>query len=380
MASILPHPAIHALSCRCRSAPPPSASAGPSTNTVARAPLPCAASRRFESSQEDQDEWRQRRSSRGSGASTKGARRRERADATEGADAEDGGGGGRGARGRRPGPSTPAALDVDDRKAASNGRGRRDEDEEEEDAAVADVLGEAAVDEEAEEEEGSCGEGEEEDVEEEGEALGPRSAEDGFFDGKSYRLVPTESGENTILINGVKMHISMSKRPSQDAEDKCRLIKVRKGSTVLDICCGLGYSASAAARLGARRVVTLELDANVLEVARQNPASAALFDPEGPIQIVMGPAQESIKAFEDESFSGVMHDPPRFSFAGELYSQAFYNEVFRVLKCGGRFFHYTGNPGGRSSIPNGVKRRMMAAGFVNVKWVDTCQGMLGIKP
>ncbi|KAG2439268.1 hypothetical protein HXX76_004629 [Chlamydomonas incerta] len=223
-------------------------------------------------------------------------------------------------------------------------------------------------------------EGGEEAGEEEDDAAGPRSAEDGFFDGKSYRLVPTESGENTILINGVKMHISMSKRPSQDAEDKCRLIKVRKGSTVLDVCCGLGYSASAAARLGAKRVVSLELDPNVLEVARQNPASAALFDPEGPIQIVMGPAQESITAFEDESFSGVMHDPPRFSFAGELYSQAFYNEVFRVLKCGGRFFHYTGNPGGRSSIPNGVKRRMMQSGFVNVKWIDTCQGMLGIKP
>lgn len=39
-----------------------------------------------------------------------------------------------------------------------------------------------------------------------------------------------------------------------------------------------------------------------------------------------------------------------------------------------------GNPGGRSSIPNGVKRRMMLSGFVNVKWIDTCQGMLGIKP
>ncbi len=28
------------------------------------------------------------------------------------------------------------------------------------------------------------------------------SAVDGFFDGKAYRLVPTENGENTILING----------------------------------------------------------------------------------------------------------------------------------------------------------------------------------
>ncbi|PNH12811.1 hypothetical protein TSOC_000238 [Tetrabaena socialis] len=97
------------------------------------------------------------------------------------------------------------------------------------------------------------------------------SAVDGFFDGKAYRLVPTEGGENTILINGVKMHISQGKLPSQDAEDKARLAKVRKGSVVLDVCCGLGYSAIACARLGARRVVTLELDPCVLEVARQNP-------------------------------------------------------------------------------------------------------------
>lgn len=34
------------------------------------------------------------------------------------------------------------------------------------------------------------------------------------------------------------MHISMGKLPSQDAEDKARLVKVRKGSTVLDVCCG----------------------------------------------------------------------------------------------------------------------------------------------
>ncbi|GLI58545.1 hypothetical protein VaNZ11_000289 [Volvox africanus] len=207
-----------------------------------------------------------------------------------------------------------------------------------------------------------------------------RRAEDGFFDGKAYRLVPVEGGEHTILINGVKMHISMGKLPSQDAEDKARIVKVRRGSTVLDVCCGLGYSAIACARLGARRVVTLELDPCVLEVARQNPQSAELFDSGGVIDILLGPAQETVTTLPDEAFSAVLHDPPRISHAGELYSQAFYDQIFRVLKCGGRFFHYTGNPGSRSSIPKGVKERLIKSGFVNVKWIDKCQGLLAVKP
>ncbi|GLC37870.1 hypothetical protein PLESTB_001484900 [Pleodorina starrii] len=220
----------------------------------------------------------------------------------------------------------------------------------------------------------TLGEDEEEDTEE------GRRAVDGFFDGKAYRLVAVEGGENTILINGVKMHISMGKLPFQDAEDKARLVKVRRGSTVLDVCCGLGYSAIACARLGARRVVSLELDPCVLEVARQNPASAALFDSGGVIDIWMGPAQDTVTTLPDEEFSAVLHDPPRFSHAGELYSQAFYNQIFRVLKCGGRFFHYTGSPNSRSSIPKGVKERLMRSGFVSVKWIDKCQGLLAMKP
>ncbi|GIL98545.1 hypothetical protein Vretimale_3912, partial [Volvox reticuliferus] len=117
------------------------------------------------------------------------------------------------------------------------------------------------------------------------------------------------------------MHISMGKLPSQDAEDKARLVKLRRGSTVLDICCGLGYSAIACARLGARRVVTLELDPCVLEVARQNSQSAELFNSGGVIEILLGPAQETVTTLPDGAFSAVLHDPPRFSHAGELYSQ-----------------------------------------------------------
>lgn len=37
-----------------------------------------------------------------------------------------------------------------------------------------------------------------------------RNATDGFFDGKAYRLVPVEGGENTILINGTPTRINTS--------------------------------------------------------------------------------------------------------------------------------------------------------------------------
>lgn len=56
-----------------------------------------------------------------------------------------------------------------------------------------------------------------------------------------------------------------------------RLVRVRRGSVVLDVCTGLGYAAIAAARAGAGTVVSVELQPGVIEVARQNPLSADLF-------------------------------------------------------------------------------------------------------
>jgi predicted methyltransferase len=62
----------------------------------------------------------------------------------------------------------------------------------------------------------------------------------------------------------------------------------------------------------------------------------------------------------------VLHDPPRFGIAGELYSQAFYDQLARVLKRGGRLFHYTGQPNKLTSgrdVPNEVATRLRRAGF-----------------
>jgi hypothetical protein len=78
------------------------------------------------------------------------------------------------------------------------------------------------------------------------------------------------------------------------------------------------------------------------------------------------------------SFDSVIHDPPRFSLAGELYSEEFYREIFRVLRRDGRLFHYTGNPHvvkKGSSFVDGVIHRLKAAGFRHVQKVGHLMGV-----
>jgi hypothetical protein len=75
---------------------------------------------------------------------------------------------------------------------------------------------------------------------------------------------------------------------------------------------------------------------------------------------------ERIGALASGSFDAILHDPPRFGTAGELYSQAFYGELARVLRRDGKLFHYTGTPNKLTSgrdVPNEVAKRLRKAGF-----------------
>jgi len=197
-----------------------------------------------------------------------------------------------------------------------------------------------------------------------------------FRGGKFYKLLP-ELG--TIEINGVRMHQTARLTPTQDAEKRARLAGVRSGQNVLDVCTGLGYSAIAAAERGAR-VTSVEVDENVLELAKQNPLSKKLF--ENPrIKIIVGNALQEVNEFDDGEFDAVLHDPPRFSFAGELYSLAFYKQLFRVLKKGGKLFHYTGKPREKrgKGIRAGVARRLAEAGFKKIEWNEETLGFTAVK-
>jgi hypothetical protein len=183
-----------------------------------------------------------------------------------------------------------------------------------------------------------------------------------FKGGLYYKLDPiSPSDAPTLEISGIKMHRVKDVTPWEDARLKVGVLKLSEGEYVLDVCCGLGYTAINAYRLGAE-VVSIENDINVLEIARYNPYSRDLMN----IKILLGDAYDVIDDFSSSEFDAIIHDPPRFSRAGQLYSIDFYMKLYRVLKRGGRIFHYTGRVGYRSrgiDMARGVVERMRKAGF-----------------
>lgn len=178
-----------------------------------------------------------------------------------------------------------------------------------------------------------------------------------------YKLVLSEWGHApTIEIDGIHMHRVKGVTPEVDAEMKVRLLGRLRCKKVLDTCMGLGYTAITALRRGACKVVTMEVDVNVLRLARLNPWSEGL-DKER-VELRVGDAYEMVAEYREE-FDAAIHDPPRLPLAGELYGLEFYRRLAKALKPGGRVVHYVGQPGiikGRK-IWRGVMERMRAAGF-----------------
>lgn len=178
-------------------------------------------------------------------------------------------------------------------------------------------------------------------------------------------LMPTQ-GAPTLLVAGFPMHRIKDIEPYEDTRLKIESIAPVLG-WVLDVGTCLGYTAIQAAQT-AERVITVELDPAVLEVARLNPWSRELF--ENPrIERRLGDAMEVIRTFEDEIFTCVVHDPPNIGLSGELYAGALYQQLYRVLRRGGRLFHYVGDleKGGGFRVAKGVMERLREAGFEQVR-------------
>lgn len=177
-------------------------------------------------------------------------------------------------------------------------------------------------------------------------------------------LLPTQRTPS-MLIAGFTMHRIVGIDPMQDTLKKIATLTPITGR-VLDTATGLGYTALEAAKT-AQQVVTIELDPGAQEIARLNPWSRGLFN-NPRIQQTLGDAYEVVPTFEDASFSAILHDPPVFSLAGELYSGAFYRELYRVLKRGGKLFHYIGNLDSKSSgtVVRGALKRLQESGFSRV--------------
>lgn len=192
-----------------------------------------------------------------------------------------------------------------------------------------------------------------------------------------YSLMPTE-GAPTMLVSGIPMHRIKGTDPYRDTLQKIAAIAPVSGYA-LDTATGLGYTAIEAAKT-AERVVTVEIEPAALEVARLNPWSRELFESPRITQVV-GDVFDEITAFDAVSFRCIIHDPPAFNLAGDLYSGAFYRQLFRVLQRGGRLFHYIGDLDSRSgrTVGRGAVRRLREAGFTRVVRRPEAFGLVAYK-
>lgn len=188
------------------------------------------------------------------------------------------------------------------------------------------------------------------------------------------KLVPSDWGAPTFEIDGIKMLPTSKVSPYEDARTKVALIEPR-GKIVLDTCGGLGYFAAHCLDAGAACILSFEKNADVLWLRSLNPWSP---DPSaahagGRLHVTHADVVQAIEAFADASVDAILHDPPRFGIAGELYSQAFYDQFARVLRRGGRLFHYTGMPNRLTSgrdVPREVAKRLGKAGFKTAPALD----------
>ena len=182
------------------------------------------------------------------------------------------------------------------------------------------------------------------------------------FTNALIKMVPTEWGAPTFEIDGIKMLPTAQISPWDDAQRKVGLIEPR-GKVILDTCGGLGYFAAWCLQGAARQVLSYEKNPDVIWLRNLNPWSPATGNG---LTLKQGDIAAEITLLADASVDAILHDPPRFGIAGELYSQVFYDELARVLRRKGKLFHYTGTPNKLTSgrdVPAEVSQRLRRAGF-----------------
>jgi uncharacterized protein len=188
------------------------------------------------------------------------------------------------------------------------------------------------------------------------------------------KLVPTDWGPPTFEIDGIKMLPTAKVSPWSDAQTKVALIAPR-GKVILDCCGGLGYFAAWCIEGQARQILSFEKNPDVLWLRGLNPWSPRVAPP---LQLELADIAARIATLADDSVDAILHDPPRFGIAGELYSQAFYDQLARVLRRKGKLFHYTGAPNRLTSnrnVPNEVAKRLRKSGFTTTATAD---GLLAV--
>ena len=182
------------------------------------------------------------------------------------------------------------------------------------------------------------------------------SPETGFI----YKLVPT-SFRPILQTSGTPMH---------KMEFIARVEKDKLAGKVLDAGTGLGYTAIAASRT-AEQVITVEIDKTIIEVARLNPYSQALFKSKN-INLIIDDLSEKIKGFRDSEFDFIILDVGNQRIFADFFSGENYRQAYRVLKSGGKLYHYIPQPQvtrGRDFTAE-VMKRIKAAGFSDIERVE----------
>lgn len=191
-----------------------------------------------------------------------------------------------------------------------------------------------------------------------------------------YKLVPTKDWP-TFTLSSTPMHRSTHISPREDTKRKIKLVSPIKG-TVLDTCCGSGYTAIMAAKYA--EVRTFEKDDHVLRLAEYNPYSEGLFTNKK-IHLHEQDITEGIKQFKNNTFDRIIHDPPTFKRAPELYHPHFYEELYRVMKPDGILYHYAPLPDktkGRQFYLY-ILKKLKKAGFRDVRYSEAASGIRATK-
>ena len=143
-----------------------------------------------------------------------------------------------------------------------------------------------------------------------------------------YRLVPT-SEKPILQISGTSMH-------KMEFVERIKWDKLK--GKILDSGTGLGYTAIAASET-ADEVITIETDNTVIEMQKLNPYSQKLFENKN-IKTQTGDIVDEIKKFKNNEFDFIIFDAGTPRSSGEFFSLNNYKQAFRVLKKGGKLYHY----------------------------------------
>ena len=117
-----------------------------------------------------------------------------------------------------------------------------------------------------------------------------------------------------------------------------RIEKDKLKGNALDSGTGLGYTAIATSKT-ASSIITIEVDANVIEMQKLNPYSQELFNNKK-IKASQGDVSEEIKKFKEQEFDSIIFDSGTPHSSGNFFSLDNYKQAFRVLKNRGKLYHY----------------------------------------